>query len=94
MNENPIVLDVGFAGDSSAGLRAWNDTVTISCQSGDFGGDPGEFAEAFRAFMAEWYDGATVVLRIGPERGHSGDPPDPPEDDEGRTDSCSPETFN
>ena len=29
--------------------------------SGDPGGEPGEFAEALRQFLAEWFDGAGVV---------------------------------
>lgn len=93
MQGGAIVLDVGFSGDWSAGLRAWQDTVLISCKSADFGGDPGEFAEAFRSFMAEWYDGAMVLVRGGPEQERIHEP-DPPADDDGRTDSCSPETFN
>lgn len=57
-----LTFDVKFYGDKPAGLRAYSDTLRISCESGDFGGA----AEEFEGFMLEslkhWYDGASVSL--------------------------------
>lgn len=57
-----IKFYVDFPGDSSAGMLSCNDDLTISCDSGDFGGEPGEFAAYIQESLGEWYDGASVTL--------------------------------
>ena len=46
----------------SAGIRGITDTITITCDSGEFPGDPGEFEEAMAKFLAEYYDTAGVSI--------------------------------
>jgi hypothetical protein len=58
-----LTFNVVSPADYEAGIRGHEDTVTVSCESGDFTGDPeGEdsFQEAFQQFLMEWYDGASV----------------------------------
>lgn len=55
-----LVFDVYSSGEPAAGLRAFNDTVTVTIESGDPGGEPGEFLEAMRVFLQEWYDVSCV----------------------------------
>ena len=50
--------------DFSAGLRGFTDTLEITVESGDPGGDPGEFAEFMRQSLAEWFDGAGVTILL------------------------------
>lgn len=50
-------------GELGAGIRPFNDTVTITVDSGEPGGDgEGEnsFQEHMREALAQWYDGAHV----------------------------------
>lgn len=60
-----IVFEVGSSGESAAGIRPFNDTIHVGCDSGDFGDE-----EQFRQFMAgalsEWYDGAKVTVAESP----------------------------
>lgn len=65
-DEGAVVVDVSSPGEADAGMRPFTDTVRVSCESGDFGGEAdGEFsfAEIFRSFVAEWYDGPAVTIR-------------------------------
>lgn len=57
-----LIYHVESSGDWSAGLLQYSDQVTVEIESGDPGGDDGEFAEELRQFLAEWYDGADVWL--------------------------------
>jgi hypothetical protein len=50
------------AGEIAAGIYAYSDEVTVTVASGDPGGEEGEFAEAMRVFLAEWFDGASIGL--------------------------------
>jgi hypothetical protein len=54
------VIDHG--GDESAGLRSYDDLVTIYNESGDWHGQPGEFLRELKDFLSEWYDGAKVYV--------------------------------
>jgi len=49
-------------GEMSAGIIGFNDTITVIVDSGDPGGEPGEFEEYIREMLNEWYDGGSVVL--------------------------------
>lgn len=55
-----IVFDVYNPGDEEAGIFSYSDSVTIEIESGEPGGESGEFAEHMRQALAEWYDGARV----------------------------------
>jgi hypothetical protein len=46
----------------SAGLRGFNDVVTVIIDSGDAGGNTGEFEEHMRKALLEWYDGGNVTV--------------------------------
>lgn len=56
-----ICFSVCHPGEMNAGIRPFTDDIRIQCCSGDFGGNPGEFAEFMRNVLEEWYDGARVV---------------------------------
>lgn len=47
-------------GEPFAGITGFNDEVEIIVESGDPGGEPGEFEAFMRDCLAEWYDGASV----------------------------------
>ena len=54
-------FDIYFPGEIGAGLRSFSDEVTVTCKSGQWGGEPGEFESYMRDCLKEWYDGATVT---------------------------------
>ena len=58
-----LVFDVDFCGEPAAGLYSYHETVTILVESGDPGGEEGEFAQFMRDTLAEWFDGAGVEER-------------------------------
>jgi len=60
----PLVLryQVQFEGELAAGLWPYSDEVVVIVDSGNPGGEPGEFAEWIRQAIAQWYDGAAVTL--------------------------------
>lgn len=62
MAELKLNYCVYHPGDHSAGMWGYSETVTLTVESGDPGGDPGEFAETLRQRLAEWFDGAKVIL--------------------------------
>lgn len=57
---SPISFFIDQPSDPSAGINGFTDEVTISCESGDFGGEKNEFKEYMRSCLKEWYDGAKV----------------------------------
>lgn len=57
-----LTFNVCFPGEMAAGLSSYTETVTIAVESGDPGGEQGEFAEHMRQALAEWFDGAGVAL--------------------------------
>ena len=46
----------------SAGLRGYNDDITLTIDSGDPGGEDGEFEDYMIDCLKEWFDGANVTL--------------------------------
>ena len=58
-----ITYDVIHPSELGAGLRGYEEIVTVTVDSGDPGGSPNEFAEEMQKFLAEWFDGAAVGLR-------------------------------
>jgi hypothetical protein len=57
-----ITYEIDNAGDSEAGLPAYQEEIQIYVHSGDPGGEPGEFQEHMRVALAEWFDGAKVSI--------------------------------
>jgi hypothetical protein len=55
-----IRFSITDPGESGAGLRGFTDSVTIIVESGDPGGDDGEFEQFIKDALREWYQGATV----------------------------------
>lgn len=65
LRNQPLVLtfDVEHPGELQAGLRAYSDRVTVTVDSGDPGGDPGEFETFIQESLSQWFDGAAVGIR-------------------------------
>lgn len=57
-----LQFEVNMPSELAAGLRGFTDTVTVTVESGDPTGEPGEFAQYMRDCLAEWFDGAGVQL--------------------------------
>ena len=55
------VFDIEHTGDFDAGLRPYNDRVTVTVGSGDPGGEPGEFSDYISTCLADWFNGAYVI---------------------------------
>ena len=55
-----ILFRVTCCGDMSAGLRPYNNDVSV-WTSHDPGGEAGEFHEFMRSALGEWFDGAEVL---------------------------------
>lgn len=47
---------VSVPSERSAGIRGFEDEITVTCLSGDFGGDTGEFEKFMVETLKEWYD--------------------------------------
>lgn len=62
MNPTTYVFQVEHPGEPGAGIIGFTDTVTVTLDSGNPGGDEGEFEEDIRSYLAEWFDGAGVTL--------------------------------
>jgi len=52
---------IEHSGEQNAGINPYSETITMGAESGDYGGEPGEFEEYIKQTLAEWYDGATVM---------------------------------
>lgn len=53
-------FEIYYPGEKAAGLRSFTDTVTVSCDSNEWGGAPGEFEQFTKESLETWYDGANV----------------------------------
>jgi hypothetical protein len=68
-----LTFDVEHPGDVMQSLRCgtvtrrqeggYSDRVTVTVDSGDPGGDPGEFETFIQESLSQWFDGAAVGLR-------------------------------
>lgn len=56
------VYAVYFPGESGAGLRSYTDVITIHVESGDPGGEAGDFQKEMGLCLEEWFDGAKITL--------------------------------
>ena len=57
-----IQFDIISPGEIAAGIRGFTDLVSVDVDSGNPGGEAGEFEEFIRQALADWYDGARVFL--------------------------------
>ena len=57
-----IIFDIVHPGEIAAGIRGFTDLVSVDVDSGNPGGEAGEFEERIRQALIEWYDGARVML--------------------------------
>jgi len=48
-------------GSGEAEITGFTDTVTVLLESGDPGGDLGDFAEHIKLALSRWYDGANII---------------------------------
>lgn len=53
--------EVVAPGEPGAGIRGFTDSVMVLLESGNPGGDQGDFEGHLRAALSEWYDGAKVT---------------------------------
>ncbi len=68
MASKKLSFSVKHPGEIDAGISGYTDTVTVDIESGDAGGDKGEFEEYMRDCLAEWFDGAAVRLDETPDQ--------------------------
>lgn len=54
------VYKVDDPGEPEAGISEFTDTVTVLLETGDPGGDPGDFAEHIKLALSSWYVGAKI----------------------------------
>lgn len=57
-----LLFTIHHPGEVGAGLLSFTDEVTVTCKSGQWGGEPGEFEAYMRECLEQWYDGAAVAL--------------------------------
>lgn len=62
-----LLFYVNHPGEIGAGIYGFTDMIKIEIESGDPGGEEGEFAEFMREYLSEWFDGAKVVNVIDNE---------------------------
>lgn len=55
------IFEVDGIYDPAAGIITHGDTVTVIVDSGNPGGEPGEFEQFMCEALADWYDGAKVA---------------------------------
>lgn len=55
-------FEIGHPGEDGAGLFAYSEKVKVSVESGDPGGEQGEFADFMKSCLADWFDGAGVGI--------------------------------
>ncbi len=65
MASKKLTFIIDHPGEIDAGVWGYTDTVSVEVESGDAGGDAGEFEEHMRESLAEWFDGAKVRLNDG-----------------------------
>ena len=57
-----IVYEINFPEEYAAGLSAYSETITVTVNSGNIGGKPGEFARFIRDALSKWFDGAQITF--------------------------------
>ncbi len=67
-----------YPDESTAGLIGYSDKVTVTVDSGDPGGEYGEFEQFMSDCLSEWYEGASVTIEEA-----DNEPPQPDTDELG-----------
>lgn len=57
-----LVFKVNIPPDYSSGLNGVYDTIKVVVDSGDPGGEPGEFTEFMLGCLKDWYDTPNVMV--------------------------------
>ncbi len=57
-----IVFEIESMDEPAAGITGTYDQVAIEVDSGDPGGEVGEFEEHMKQALSEWYDGAKITI--------------------------------
>lgn len=68
MPSKTYTFNITVPGEYEAGINGFTDTIKILVESGEPGGDSGEFEEHIQSCLKEWYDGGDVSLQKIPER--------------------------
>ena len=55
-----LIYEIDSPEELAAGIRGFSDRINIIVESGEPGGEDGEFAQHMRQSLIEWYDGASV----------------------------------
>lgn len=58
-----LIFDIDMPDEHAAGIRGFTDTITVNVESGNPGGDPGEFEGFMLQALEDWYDGGHVKQR-------------------------------
>jgi len=56
-----IIFEIEKLPELESGIRGFYDQVTIEIESGDPGGEDGQFESYMKQVFVEWYDGAKVT---------------------------------
>ncbi|MFW6359336.1 MAG: hypothetical protein ACOC0N_09025 [Chroococcales cyanobacterium] len=56
-----ISFSIDHKGEPGAGILSYSDSVQITLESGDPGGEEGEFEAHMRDALESWFDGADVI---------------------------------
>lgn len=54
-------------GEYSAGIRSFHDRIRVTVDSGNPGGEKGDFEKYMQECLQEWYDGSHVFIGDFPE---------------------------
>ena len=58
-----VSYEIYHPGKEGAGIRSYSETVTVQVESGDAGGERGEFVAWMQERLMEWFDGAVVSVK-------------------------------
>lgn len=67
MKKREIKYNICMPSEMDAGIRGFNDEITITIDSGDPGGEEKEFEQFMLECLREWYDGARITLESSEE---------------------------
>lgn len=56
-----LKFEIENAGEIGAGIMSYTETVIIEVDSGNPGGEDGEFMDFMQDALTEWFDGSTVM---------------------------------
>ena len=59
--QSKYIYKIDHPGERGAGISAFPDTVIVLLESGNPGGEPGDFVEHIRLALKTWYEGAKII---------------------------------